>query len=77
MEALDQMNISELALLAQDHDPEAHRGLGRDTLVEIILDGPRDLPARQVNKVRLRIMQYVIDHWVQVRPLVQGCPARS
>lgn len=75
--SLDDCNTSELVLLAQDNDPEAHRGLDRETLKELILsEDPLSLPEREVNKVRLKIMQYVRDHWIQVQPLLT-CPARS
>lgn len=80
---IDLMNHSELALLAQDHDPEAHRGLSRETLIGIIrlppdvvdVVGP-ELPLRRVNKIRLNIMRYLIDHWTQVEPLL-SCPAHT
>jgi hypothetical protein len=73
---LDDMNLSELTLLAQEHHPEAHRGLGRKVLVAIALDGSVSLPNRQINKVRLHIMDYIVAHWTQIKPLL-SCPARS
>lgn len=81
---LDLMSISELVLLAQDHDTEAHRGMSREDLIEIIrlplesLDEASQfpLPVRPVNKIRLNIMRYLINHWIQVEPLL-SCPART
>jgi hypothetical protein len=76
-ELLDEVNLSELVLLAQNEDPEAHRGLGRSHLKSIILgDEEEELPLRTINKVRLRIMEFVNTHWLQVRPFVQ-CPAKT
>jgi hypothetical protein len=79
MPPFDDMNDSELVLLAQDHDIEAHRGLDRSLLIEIISSSDWDnrLPKRQLSKVRLRVMEFVQEHWLQVRPLVQSCPART
>ncbi len=73
---LDDLNMSELVLLAQDHEPEAHRGLDREVLVAIIVGESVPLPTRQINKVRLRVMDYVIEHWTQLKPLL-SCPART
>ena len=74
---LDELNDSELVLLAQDHDPGAHRGLGRDVLLAIITgDVESALPERTIDTSRRRIMLYVLDHWNQVKPLL-SCPART
>ncbi len=73
---LDELNTSELVLLAQDNEPEAHRGLSREMLVSIVKGEEVDLPVRHVNKVRLKIMQFVNDHWIQMRAIV-SCPAKS
>lgn len=73
----DSLNLTELVLMAQDIDPEAHRGLGRDTLLEIINSGETPgLPQRRINKLRLNIMTWILGNWSQVAPLVT-CPARS
>ncbi len=74
---LDDLNTTELALVAQDVDGEAHRGQSREALLALIESGEcADLKPRFVNKARLRIMQYVVDHWKQVEPLL-SCPASS
>lgn len=73
---LDELNQSELVLLAEEHDTEAHRGLSRAKLIAIIRGKGKPYPARQVNKVRLKIMDYIIEHWVQVEPLL-SCPAMT
>lgn len=75
----DDLNLTELTLVAQDIDPEAHRGLGREALVSIIEnadDASMSLPTRKVNKTRLRIMEHVINYWSQVSALVT-CPAST
>jgi hypothetical protein len=74
---LEDLNDSELASVAQDIDPEAHRGLSRSTLTQLIEHGEEPvLPERGVNKVRLKIMQFILDHWTQVAPLL-SCPAST
>lgn len=37
---------------------------------------PVSLPQRKINKVRLQIMDYVLDNWPRVSPLL-SCPAKS
>lgn len=77
MTILDKMNMTELAALAQETDAEAHRGLGRERLAQIIRGASDDpLPQKPINKYRLRIMEFVNDHWEQVKPMLT-CPARS
>lgn len=74
---LDDVNLSELVLLAQDEDPGAHRGLGRELLYKIILvEHDEALPTQKVDKVRLAVMGYVLDHWKQVKPQL-SCPAKT
>ena len=74
---LDDMNHSELVLLAQDHDASVHRGLDRSVLYDVILDTyGKKLPPRKVDKVRRMIMGYILDHWAQLNPLL-SCPART
>lgn len=76
-ELVKRMNLSELVQVAQGIDERVHRGLGREVLVEVILAGQApELPERAVDKVRLRIMGFILDNWDQVKPLVQ-CPART
>ncbi len=75
---LDEMNTSELLLLAQENNPNAHRGLPREVLYELITsDEETDLPDRHVDKVRLQIMSFVDENFKQVEPLVQGGPAKT
>ncbi len=72
----DECNDSELMMLAQDVDGEVHRGLGRARLIEIASGADSAEPKRQVNRVRYKIMEYVLGHWEQVRPVIT-CPAKS
>jgi len=74
---LAKMNLSELALLAQEHNVNAHRGLDRDILVRIILGEDIHLPDRHVDKIRLKIMSFIDKNFRQVEPLVQSCPAKT
>jgi len=74
---LDELNESELLLFAQEHDPNAHRGLSAELLVRISLGEPSNLPDRHIDKIRLEIMKFVDDNFTQVEPLVQGCPAKT
>lgn len=74
---LDSMNTSELLLLAQEMNPNAHRGLPRETLYGLILGEEINLPYRHVDKVRLQIMSFVDANFKQVEPLVQACPAKT
>lgn len=75
--SLDDLNMSELVLVAQDFDEGAHRGMSRGELLEIIeAGGDSNLPMRKVDKVRLRIMQYIIENWNQVSYQI-SCPAKS
>ncbi len=76
MSIRDNLNLSELTLLAQETNPDAHRGLDREMLLALAMGEEVDLPPRTVDKVRLRIMEFVNDHWEQVKPLI-ACPARS
>lgn len=72
---LKEMNLTELAELAQEIDEGAHRGLGREKL-EAILHGKEKAKPRHLDKVRLTIMQYILGNWKQVSPLL-SCPART
>lgn len=72
----DDINITELAWIAQEHNPNAHRGLDRELLLAIAQGAEVDLPPRTVDVVRLRIMKFVNDHWDQVKPLL-ACPAKT
>jgi hypothetical protein len=72
----DDINETELTWLAQENNPNAHRSLGRERLLAIVMGEDVDLPDRAVDKVRLRIMEFVDQHWTQVEPLL-ACPART
>lgn len=79
MSILSRMNMTELVELAQETNPEAHRGLSREVLEQIIANPPEQgptLPEKPINKYRLRIMSFVLDHWEQVKPMLT-CPAKS
>ena len=72
----DEMNLSELVAIARELENEAHRGMGREKLLEII-EGVHDpLPQRTINKRRLQIFNYLDTHWEQVASLV-SCPAKT
>jgi hypothetical protein len=74
---LDELNDTELVLVAQDVAAEAHRGYARTDLIEMIEAGEDiELRPRNVNKVRLQIMEYITDRWTQVEPLL-SCPAST
>ena len=74
---LDDLNDSELAMLAQEVDEHAHKGLGRPALMQIIETGAaEDLRPRRVNKLRLKIMDFILGNWSQVEPLL-SCPATT
>lgn len=70
------INLTELVLLAQDLDNNAHRGLGRSALIALLEGRPEPLPTYRVDKYRLRIMTFLDANWERVEPLLK-CPARS
>lgn len=70
------MNISELVVVAQELEEQAHRGMSREHLIQIIEGESLLVPERIVNKKRLKIMQYIDAHWEQVAYQV-SCPAKS
>lgn len=72
----DTLNASELAALAQDIDPNAHRGCSREVLLSVLRGESPPLPTYRPDKYRLRIMQYLDENWERVEPLLT-CPARS
>lgn len=76
---LEDFNDSEIVMLAQEVDESAHRGVPREVLLQIIEQGSSEgvgLRPRRVNKLRLRIMDFILDNWKQVEPLL-SCPART
>lgn len=74
---LDELNHTELLLLAKDINPNVFRQTPRDVLVSIIeSDVEPDVPDLPVNKHRLRIMKFVRENWERCGALI-NCPAKS
>jgi len=73
---LDELNLSELVALAWAENPNAHRSLGREALVAIIVGDNQELPARRIDTWRRTIFAFVDAHWRQVAPLL-SCPMKS
>lgn len=75
---LNELNDTELATIAKETDPEAHRGLDREVLAAIITGAlQKKLPQRLLNKKRLQLMEYVNTYWSQVSALAGSCPAKT
>lgn len=72
----ESLNISELVTIALELEPEAHRGMPRDLLIQIIEGESPRVPERTLNKKRLKIMSFINEHWLQVAYQV-SCPAKS
>lgn len=74
---LNELNKSELVELAQELDPNAHRGLRKQHLIRII-EGKETtpLPPYPVHEKRRKIALFVIKNWERVEALVT-CPARA
>lgn len=74
----DELNLTELTLMAQEISPGASRWLGRERLVAILdngdLEGVPD--QRPTDVIRLHIMQYVDKNFDRVSPLL-ACPAKT
>jgi hypothetical protein len=73
---LADLNDTELAAIVQDSEPEASRTMPRLELVKLLDNDHPTRPTRPINKLRLNIMGYIIDHWSQVEVLL-SCPAKS
>lgn len=73
----DEVNLSELLLMAQEMNPNAHRGLGREVLARIASGEDMEVPESRTDKLRLKIMTFVDAHFDQVEPLVSACPAKT
>lgn len=73
---LQDMNQSERLVLAQEVNPNAHRGLEPETLIAIITGHDVDLPRRRVDESRDAIFRFVDAYWKQVEPLL-SCPMRT
>lgn len=67
---LDQCNHTELVQLCNLLNPDggAHMGMKRSMLEEIIQGVvPDDPPENQVNKYRLRLRDFIDEHWDKIR----------
>lgn len=76
---LKSWNASELAARAAETTVSAHRDLPRPVLEGIVRGDPTVVAAvepRRIDKLRLKIMEYVLDNWEHVSPLL-SCPARE
>lgn len=73
---LDELNASELGLMAWYMNPGAHRGLPREVLYAIIRGEEVELPERHIDIWRATIFKYCDSHWDQVSPLI-SCPMKS
>jgi hypothetical protein len=73
---LDELNLSELVSLAWAENPNAHRSLGREALINIIVGTTVELPDRRIDVWRRTIYAFVDAHWRQVEPLL-SCPMKS
>ncbi len=70
------LNETELAMVAAEWHPEAHKGYPRALLIEVIEKASVELPASTLHKKRLRIMRYIDDCWSAVSALI-SCPAKT
>lgn len=74
---LEDLNLSELAEMARAIDPNAHRGLSRETLETIIREWIEDsTPQRKIDVWRKKIFELCDSHWDQVAPLL-SCPMKT
>lgn len=71
-------NLTELAALARQISPYAHRIHGREILIDIIETGddPFEGALSPIDIVRMALYDLVDTHWEQVRAFVT-CPLRS
>jgi hypothetical protein len=73
---LDELNTTELAQLASNLNENAHRGLPREVLAQIVMGEELDLPSRQVDAYRDAIFQFCDSNWKQLEPLL-SCPMKT
>lgn len=76
---LAEVNHTELVQLARAINADVHRGTPREVLEQIVTAAPGEepeVPPFDVNKYRLRIMEYVNRSWDRVGAFVT-CPAMS
>jgi len=73
---LDELNLSELVLMAWSMHPGAHRALPREVLYAIIRGEDIVLPERHIDIWRHTIFKFCDDHWMQVKPFL-SCPMKS
>lgn len=72
----DDMNISELVVMASFQDFNVHRGIPREVLVSIIMGDSYELPPRHIDIWRYSIFAFVDAHWEQCSPLLP-CPMKE
>ena len=70
------LNASELALLAQEENNEAHRGIDRDVLIRIAEGELIELPKRPVSRSRDTLGRVILERWEQYSPILT-CPAKN
>lgn len=70
------LNLTELVMICQAVNQEAHRGLPRALLEQMSLGNDVELPERFTTKMRLKIMKYIDGHWDYVEYQL-SCPAKS
>lgn len=73
---LDDMNMTELVVMAGQVSPNVHRSLPREVLYSIIQGGVVDLPESNIDIWRHTIFAFVDSHWKQVNPLL-SCPMKT
>ncbi len=71
-----ELNLTELVAMAKEFNPNAHHGLPRELLIQIIEGESIELPERVIDRKRLKIMDYINEHWAAVSYQI-SCPARS
>jgi len=73
----NELNDSELVLLATMVNPRVHRGIPRKVLIALLDDEEvYDLPPREVDDARDDIFQMVDRYWSQVESLI-SCPMKT
>lgn len=73
---LDELNLSELVVMASYENMNVHRGLPREVLVSIIKGMIISLPERNIDIWRKTIFAFTDSHWAQCSPLL-SCPMKA
>ena len=73
---LDDLNMTELVVMAGQSNPNVHRGLPRATLYSVIRGEDVELPEKNIDIWRHSIFAFVDSHWKQVNPLL-SCPMKT